>query len=131
MVRLIMGELTVGFDRGNFPGSDLMQALFESTNLSFCGVYLAPSPGHVDRGWMDGVRESPPAPIPEVLRAQGWSLAPIYYGRQTADIPNPNPGVHENLDAAGGRADALEAKSLAAAAGLADGVIYLDIETST
>ncbi len=127
-----MANLFLGFDTSHYPGSGLMQSIYESTNLLFCGFYLAPSPGHTTTSWMSPPGETPPqVAMAAVLRSQGWGLLPIYFGRQTADVPSLPSDAYNNLDSTGGAADAADAITLAKGAGLTDGVLFLDIETST
>jgi hypothetical protein len=41
-----------GFDRLTYPGDDMMQLLYDKTNLSWTGFYLAPAPSQPYAGWM-------------------------------------------------------------------------------
>jgi hypothetical protein len=68
-----------GLHMFSFPGDAQMQRLFESTPLGFVGLYLAPAPNRPASPWMPAAH---PAGIATLLREQGWSLLPIYVGRQ-------------------------------------------------
>lgn len=103
-----------GFDTATYPGSPQLAWLKANTNLEWCGYYLAPAPSHRDTGWM-GERQ--------LLSAQGWGLAPIFVGQQTA-----GPGAHQAVGALGG-SDGVLASRLAASEGFApQSCIYLDWE---
>jgi hypothetical protein len=109
------GGMHAGFDRLQYPGDDVMTALWQQTNLSWCGLYLAPAPSQPYTGWMTKVA---------TLRAQGWGLAPVFVGQQAPG----GPGSH-TLTAAQGTTDAASAVALADQAVIGDGaVIYLDVE---
>ena len=104
-----------GFDRLGYPGDDVMQHLWNNTNLAWTGFYLAPAPSQPNTSWMSKAA---------LLRGMGWGLAPIFVGQQLAG----GPGAH-NLSAAQGTTDAARAVELANTAAIGDGsVIYLDIE---
>lgn len=108
-----------GFDRSLYPGDDIMTALWNQTNLAWCGFYLAPAPNHgKDRSWMTKRA---------FLTSLGWGLAPIYLGEQQSKVC---PTCTANPSALKGSADAAQAISLAKTAGFSPGsTIYLDIET--
>jgi len=109
-----MSDCYTGFDTGTFPGADRLAWLKANTRLSWCGFYLGPAPSHHDAGWM-GQRKT--------LLAQGWGLAPIYLGQQTA-----GPGSR-NVSAQQGGCDGEEAVRLADVAGFPrQSTIYLDWE---
>jgi hypothetical protein len=107
-----------GVDRLGYPGDNLMQELWNTTNLTWTGFYLAPAPSQGNTGWMTKLA---------ILRSMGWGFAPIYVGQQQ---PEPNsPGSH-NVSSSQGTLDAGNAIFLAVIAGFAPGsVLYLDIET--
>ena len=107
-----------GFDRLSYPGDAVMQRLFDQTNLSWTGFYLAPSPSQQNTSWMAKR---------DLLKAMGWGFAPIYVGQQQ---PEPNsPGSHI-ITSEQGRNDASDAANLAVQAGFSqNSVLYLDIET--
>jgi hypothetical protein len=91
-----------------------MALLKSSTNLVWCGFYLAPSPSHKDKGWM-GQRAT--------LVGQGWGIAPIYVGQQVIPPSSQKPST------ARGTTDGKDAADLAAQAGFAGGTcVYLDLE---
>lgn len=103
-----------GFDRLTYPGDDVMTALWNNTNMAWCGFYLAPAPSQ-GTGWMGKAA---------FLRGLGWGLAPVYVGQQWTG----GPGSHI-LTAAQGTTDAADAIRLAETAGIGtNSVIYLDIE---
>lgn len=105
-----------GFDRLAYPGDETMKQLWETTNLTWTGFYLAPAPSRKTSDWM--TRHA-------FLRNLGWGIAPVYVGQQQID----GPGSH-NLSAAQGTLDAADAIKLAVKAGIPPGsVLYLDIET--
>lgn len=107
-----------GIDRLAYPGDAIMQQLWNTTNLTWTGFYLAPAPSQGNTSWMTRLA---------FLRQMGWGIAPIYVGQQQ---PEPNsPGSH-NITAAQGTLDAADAIMLATTAGFSpESVIYLDIET--
>jgi hypothetical protein len=108
-----------GFDRLVYPGDDVMRYLWESTNSTWCGFYLAPSPSQKHTSWMSRF---------PFLRSMGWGIAPIYVGQQQPE-PTPDNSAH-NISAAQGSIDGADAVQLAGAAAIPAGsVIYLDIET--
>ena len=103
-----------GFDRSQYPGAAKMALLKSSTNLVWCGFYLAPSPSHKDKGWM-GQRAT--------LVGQGWGIAPIYVGQQVIPPGSQRPSTAQ------GTTDGKDAADLAAQAGFAGGTcVYLDLE---
>jgi Domain of unknown function (DUF1906) len=103
-----------GMDTSTYPGDSKMAALRATTNLSWCGFYLAPAPSHPNRSWMDRR---------EHLVQAGWGLAPLYLGQQEA-----GPGSHL-VTAAQGLKDGDHACHLALEAGFPVGsIIYLDLE---
>lgn len=87
-----------GFDTDDYPGPVQLSWLKANTNLGWCGYYLAPAPSHGNASWM-GQRQ--------VLSAQGWGVAPIFVGQQTA-----GPGSH-NAAGPQGRTDGAQAARLA------------------
>ncbi len=107
-----------GIDRSGYPGDAAMQLLWDTTNLTWTGFYLAPAPSHPNTGWM--------AHLP-FLRSLGWGIAPLYLGQQQ---PEPHsPGSH-NVSTTQGVLDSANAIALAGTAGFPPGsVLYLDIET--
>lgn len=80
-----------GMDTSTYPGDGKMAALLATTNLRWCGFYLAPAPSHPNRTWMDR-RE-------HLVRA-GWGLAPLYLGQQEAGFP-PGSIVYLDLEKGG------------------------------
>ncbi len=108
-----------GFDRLTYPGDATMAELTKSTNLTWCGFYLAPAPSQGYTGWMSKRT---------FLTGLGWGLAPIYVGEQQTE-PVATPGSH-HPSSAKGTTDGADAATLAASAGFPAGsVLYLDIET--
>jgi hypothetical protein len=107
-----------GIDRLVYPGDATMQQMWNTTNLTWTGFYLAPAPSQGNTSWMTRFA---------FLRSLGWRVAPIYVGQQQ---PEPNsPGAH-NVTAAQGTLDAANAILLATTAGIPPmSVLYLDIET--
>lgn len=108
-----------GFDRLAYPGDAMMTALWNQTNLAWCGFYLAPAPNQTQgTSWMTKRA---------FLTSLGWGLAPIYLGEQQSKVCD---SCTANPSAAKGTIDATGAIALATAAGFPAGsVIYLDIET--
>lgn len=103
-----------GFDASGYPGDAVMAELKKTTNLEWCGFYLAPAPSHPDPGWMTKRA---------TLVAQGWGLAPIYVGQQVT-----GPGSHL-VTAAQGTKDGEAAVQLMLHAGFPSGsFVYLDLE---
>lgn len=103
-----------GFDRLDYPGDTFMKALYDNTNLCWCGFYLAPAPSQGNTSWM--LKRS-------YLQQMGWGFAPIYVGQQTV-----GKGSHV-VTAAQGKLDAQDAAKLASAAGFDTGsILFLDIE---
>jgi hypothetical protein len=103
-----------GFDTDRFPGLPALAWLKTNTSLAWCGYYLAPAPSHADTGWM-GWRPT--------LVANGWGLAPVYLGQQTA-----GPGAHI-VTAEQGGIDGAQAAALAGSEGFPTGAtVYLDWE---
>ncbi len=104
-----------GIDRSEFLGDAELTELRASSNLSWCGYYLAPAPSHGDTSWM-GRRAA--------LEAAGWGLEPIYVGQQLT-------GRRSSHDVTGprGAADGRDAVSLMSAEGFAPGAfVFLDLE---
>jgi len=63
-----------GFDTRDYPGDDIMQWLYDETNLYWTGFYLTPAPCQgVNRGWMYKY---------EILKNMGWGFAPLFLGQQ-------------------------------------------------
>jgi len=111
-----------GFDRLDYPGDALMTALWNQTNLSWSGFYLAPAPSQ-GRGtsWMTKRA---------FLANMGWGLAPIYVGEQQRKGAEWCTGCSFHPSAAKGTQDAADAIGLATRAGFPAGsVIYLDLES--
>ncbi|WKB55635.1 glycoside hydrolase domain-containing protein [Eleftheria terrae] len=103
-----------GFDTGAFPGMRALAWLKAETSLVWCGYYLAPAPSHSDTSW-GGQRAA--------LVEQGWGLAPVYLGQQTA-----GPGSR-NATGPQGRSDGAQAAVLARREGFPTGsTLYLDWE---
>jgi hypothetical protein len=104
-----------GFDTSIYPGDDVMAGLKQSTNLRWCGFYLAPAPSHPNTSWMG--RHS-------ALAEMGWGFAVIYVGQQEST----GPGSHV-LTTDQGKLDGADACRLAEQAGFPRGtVLFLDIE---
>jgi hypothetical protein len=106
-----------GFDIGNFPGKEVMEDLWNNTNLSWTAYYLD-APNHTTitfpSRWT-GNRAT--------LAAIGWQLAPIYVGRQ-----NPAKESASNL----GVTDGVQAADELRVDGFSIGqTVYLDIEFSS
>ncbi|MEO5997440.1 MAG: hemopexin repeat-containing protein [Chitinophagaceae bacterium] len=107
-----------GMDSLGYPGDAVMQQLWNETNLTWTGFYLAPAPSQGSTAWMTRL---------DFLRGIGWGVAPVYVGQQQPE--QNSPGSH-NISAPQGTLDAANAILLALSAGYATGsVIYLDIET--
>ena len=108
-----------GLDRSGYPGDAAMTALWNNTNLRWCGFYLTPAPNQgANLGWMTKR---------DFLVSLGWGLAPIYVGEQQIKVCNT---CSANPSTAKGATDASDAINLATTAGFPPGsVIYLDIET--
>jgi len=103
-----------GFDSLTYPGDDIMQLLWNNTNLAWTGFYLAPAPSQPYSGWM-GKRQ--------FLNGLGWGLAPIYVGQQAQ---GPGSSILTSLQ---GYFDAIDATNLAVQAQFPSrSVIYLDVE---
>jgi hypothetical protein len=102
-----------------YPGDDMMTALWNQTNLRWCGFYLAPAPNQGSgTSWMTR------RPF---LTGLGWGLAPIYLGEQQSKVCD---SCTANPSSSKGSHDAKDAIDLATTAGFPAGsVIYLDIET--
>lgn len=106
-----------GFDRSAFPGAAKMATLKSTTNLKWCGFYLAPSPSHPNTGWMSQRA---------TLVGQGWGIAPLYVGQQTT-----GPGSH-TVTKAQGKIDGQDAVQLLQSAGFPPGTfVFLDLENGT
>jgi hypothetical protein len=84
-----------GFDTDIHPGLAQLAWMKANTNLRWCSYYLAPAPSHGNTSWM-GERQA--------LAAQGWGLAPIFVGQQTA-----GPGSHHAVGPQGDDDGALAA----------------------
>jgi hypothetical protein len=103
-----------GFDRSAFPGVAKMATMKSTTNLEWCGFYLAPSPSHPNAGWMSQRA---------TLVSQGWGIAPIYVGQQVT-----GPGSHK-VTKAQGTIDGNDAVGLLTSAGFPSGTfVFLDLE---
>jgi len=111
-----------GFDRLDYPGDALMTALWNQTNLAWCGFYLAPAPSQgKGTSWMTKRA---------FLTGLGWGLAPIYVGEQQYKGAEWCKGCSFKPSAAKGTQDAADAIRLASKAGFPAGsVIYLDLES--
>ncbi len=106
-----------GFDTDIYPGLAQLAWLKANTDLSWCGYYLAPAPSHDDTSWA-GQRQA--------LQAQGWGMAPIFVGQQTA-----GPGSHNAVGPQGATDGALAA-ALARNEGFPpQSYIFLDWEDGT
>lgn len=104
-----------GFDRAARPTLAQMQALRDKTNLVWCGYYLK-APSQSGKTWR-GSRAD--------LVAQGWGLAPIFVGQQTAQS---GPGSHI-VTAAQGSIDGANAAVDMREEGFPLGSwVYLDLE---
>ncbi|MCK1706008.1 DUF1906 domain-containing protein [Bradyrhizobium sp. 146] len=124
-----------GFDMYAAPGGTddaksltITHWLKDNTNLSWVGIYLAPSPGHIqDASWMSPFLISG-------LQSQQWQIEPIYFGHQSGrDNVSNNPaasklGADITEATSIGKSDAKQAGEYMAQAGL-HGVIYLDIDS--
>jgi hypothetical protein len=62
-----------GFDISTYPTNEVMQSLWNSTNLRWVGFYLPNTPNHPDTSWHS---------TRETLIDQGWTLFPLYVGQQ-------------------------------------------------
>ena len=71
-----------GFDRSGFPGEAVMQKLRNTTNMRFCGYYLAPAPSHSDTSWMGELG---------FLQDLGFGILPIYVGEQVEGQGSRHP----------------------------------------
>lgn len=104
-----------GFDTSIYPGDEVMADLRKSTNLRWCGFYLAPAPSHPNKSWMDRRAK---------LAELGWGFAAVYVGQQE----NTGPGSHILTEAQGSK-DGVDACKLAETAGFPQGsTLFLDIE---
>jgi hypothetical protein len=104
-----------GFDQKVYPGDSVMEAGKASLPYSFCGYYLA-SPCHPNASWM-GTHDT--------LVSQQWNMLIIYVGQQVAGGPCPQ----NNVNAAQGLADAIDAAAKASSEGFPSGSsVYLDVE---
>ncbi|SRR5216683_1716857 len=103
-----------GIDCSGFPGERIMRTLQRTTNLKFCGYYLAPAPSHSDTSWMD--KRS-------FLQTLGFGFAPFYVGEQVE-----GPGSHEP-SIAKGATDGKDSARMMKTQGFAPGsCVYLDLE---
>jgi hypothetical protein len=94
-----------------------MGVMKSTTNLKFCGYYLAPAPSRPTSGWMSQR---------VALVGQGWGIAPLYVGQQTT-----GPGSHVVTEAQGKR-DGRDAVQLMQSEGFSPGTwIYLDLENGS
>lgn len=120
-----------GYDQGAFParaggrtGLQQLQDLFENTPLAYLGFYLGKAPNYPGHSWMNWA--------PQLL-AQGWTLIPIYVGRQQENPPKKHLALIAQRVADAkqqGKDDGAQATNLAAKANLPDSsVLFLDIET--
>jgi hypothetical protein len=107
-----------GFDTEFIPTPAQLDWLKTSTNLSWCGYYLAPAPNQHHISWM-GNRQA--------LINQGWGLLPIYVGQQTTAGARSHNAV-----ASQGRTDGAQAVQLASSEGFPpNSNIFLDWEDGT
>ena len=109
-----------GVHREPYPtptgNTDTMEWLIDHTNLRWCGFYLAPTPSHTNKSWMDKR---------DRLKKMGWGFAPIYLGQQEHGLGNHFPSKTQ------GKIDGQDAVRLARNAGFpASSTLYLDIEGS-
>jgi len=103
-----------GFDRSDYPGDTIMQRLIHTTNLRWCGYYLAPVPSHPGTSWM-GKRA--------FLTNLGWGIAPLYVGEQVVPPGSQHPSAPK------GTTDGNDAVSLMTSEGFHPGsCVYLDLE---
>jgi hypothetical protein len=103
-----------GFDRSSFPGEAIMQKLRSTTNLRFCGYYLAPAPSHSDTSYMGKL---------SFLQNLGFGIVPLYVGEQVVGPGSRNPS------SAKGTTDGNDAVEMMRSEGFADGsCVYLDLE---
>lgn len=108
-----------GFDVARYPGTDVMKALYEQSNLEWVGFYLpVAGPGLDDKKtWLNTCR---------TLRSIGWGVAPIYIGKQPNSHSLASVRGHEQDN---GALDGLEAANFAMNEGMpARTVIYFDQE---
>ena len=103
-----------GFDTDIHPGLAQLAWLKANTNLRWCGYYLAPAPSHDNTSWM-GQRQ--------LLLAQGWGMAPIFVGQQTA-----GPGSHNAVGPQGSNDGSLAAELASKEGFPAQSYIFLDWE---
>lgn len=103
-----------GFDRSGFPGETIMQKLRSTTNLRFCGYYLAPAPSHSDTSWMS--KRS-------FLQLLGFGILPLYVGEQVEGPGSLHPS------SAKGTIDGNDAVQMMTSEGFAPrSCVYLDLE---
>jgi hypothetical protein len=103
-----------GFDSDIYPGDAIMGWFKTSTNMAWCGYYLAPAPSHHDTSWM-GKRAG--------LAGAGWGIAPLYVGEQVIPPGSQHPSAAKGTD------DGNQAAQLMASEGFAPGsCVYLDLE---
>ena len=103
-----------GLDRSGYPGDAIMKIIRETTNLKWCGYYLAQAPAHKDPSWM-GKRK--------VLTELGYGIAPLYLGEQTEGPGSRHPSAEK------GTTDGKDAVRKMADEGFPPGsCVYLDLE---
>jgi hypothetical protein len=104
-------------DKDTYPGDRVMQSLIINTNLTWTGFYLTPAPSQGHKlGWMGKH---------DFLRGLGWGIAPVYVGRQIAQIK----GTDHRMAPENGTRDGTHAAGLASSAGFGSGVtVFLDFE---
>jgi len=111
----------IGFDAGDYPGDVLIQDWWNNSPYQFAGYYLQ-GPCHFGFVPWEGKRAT--------LAGMGWSFLVIYVSQQRPPKPGDQGCGQNNLTAAQGLADAIDAANHAANDGFPAGeFIYLDIET--
>ena len=103
-----------GFDCSGFPGKTIVQKLRSTTNLRFCGYYLAPAPSHSDTSWMGEL---------SFLQNLGFGILPLYVGEQVEGAGSRHPS------SAKGTKDGNDAIQMMTSEGFTPGsCAYLDLE---
>ena len=130
-VQLIKKNPAAGFDVGSWPsnGTNVMNALWNNTNLSSVLFYLSPAP---DRPQWSTLASWMGQNIRGTLAGQGWNVIPVFEGAQQnfTGIPDANGHVFLPPSIAGAAADAFTAQSELRSEGFAPGItVYLAIET--
>ena len=121
-----MADYWAGFDTFSYPGDQVMQSLWDDTNLYWCGFYLGSR-----FNWQPHYR---------TIAAMGWGVAPVYTGKQPLTSPKlkaiiaQNRGDPDALRRAlydNGSGDGLEAVQQARAASMPGMMIlYFDVEVA-